>query len=149
MLLHSLADELAYLSEELVSSLSAPEEGPTLLEDLEALHRSLKELESVKGYVQVIERALQFRCVVCPFGGRAWWAYGNAACRSEAAVDEVRKSSTVTVSGYAKLQDFVASVSAACEKIESVASQPDLHLLAFLDNVVEQTWRDIKAVHSS
>ena len=67
LLRHSLADELAYLSEELVSSLSAPEEGPTLLEDLEALHRSLKELESVKGYVQVIERALQLRCVVYPF----------------------------------------------------------------------------------
>ena len=71
LLRHSLADELTYLSEELVSSLSAPEEGPTLLEDLEALHRSLKELESVKGYVQVIERALQLRCVVRTFEDRS------------------------------------------------------------------------------
>ena len=55
----------------------------------------------------------------------------------------------MTVSGYEKLQGFAVSVSAACEKIENVASQPDLHLLAFLDNVVKQTWRDIKAVHSS
>ena len=81
--------------------------------------------------------------------GRSPQAYGNVDCRSEAAVEEVRKSSTVTVSGYEKLQGFAVSVSAACEKIENVASQPDLHLLAFLDNVVEQTWRDIKAVHSS
>ena len=64
LLLHSLADEFAYLSDELVSSLSGPDEGPTLLEDLEALHRSLKELESVKGYVQVIERALRLGCVI-------------------------------------------------------------------------------------
>ncbi len=64
LLRHSLADELSFLSGELVSSLSGPEEGPTLLEDLEALHRSLKELESVKGYVQVIEHALKLRCVM-------------------------------------------------------------------------------------
>ena len=63
LLRHSLADELSFLSGELVSSLSGPEEGPTLLEDLEALHRSLKELESVKGYVQVIEHALKLRYV--------------------------------------------------------------------------------------
>ena len=63
LLRHSLADELAFLSDELVSSLAGPEEGPTLLEDLESLHRSLKELESVKGYVQVVERALKLRCV--------------------------------------------------------------------------------------
>ncbi len=62
LLRHSLADELSFLSGELVSSLSEPEEGPTLLEDLEALHRGLKELESVKGYVQVIEHALKLRC---------------------------------------------------------------------------------------
>ena len=41
------------------------------LEDLEALHRSLKELESVKGYVQVVERAMQLRCVAGVFPGHA------------------------------------------------------------------------------
>ncbi len=69
--------------------------------------------------------------------------------RSEAAVDQVRKSTTVTVSDYEKLQAFVASVSAACSKVESVASQPDLHILAFLESVVEQTWRDIKSALST
>ena len=65
LLRHSLADELSFLSGELESSLSAnPDDGPTLLEDLETLHRSLKELDSVKGYVRVIEHALKLRCVV-------------------------------------------------------------------------------------
>jgi hypothetical protein len=35
----------------------------TLLEELETLQRSLKELQSVKGYVQVIQHALKLRCV--------------------------------------------------------------------------------------
>lgn len=59
LLRHSLADELSFLSQELVSSLSGPEGHPTLLEDIETLHRSLKELQSVKGYVQVVGQALQ------------------------------------------------------------------------------------------
>ena len=61
----------------------------------------------------------------------------------------MRSSSTVTVSEYEGLQAFVASVEAACTKVEAVASQPDLHLLGFLAGVVEQTWRDIKSVLSS
>ncbi|KAI9068018.1 RINT-1 family protein [Trametes sanguinea] len=128
LLRHSLADELSYLSDELVSSLGEQDSKPTLLEDLEALHRSLKELESVKGYVQVIEHALQL---------------------SEAAVGQVRSSSTVVVSEHENLQAFVASVSAACTKVEAVASQPDLHLVGFLEGVLEHTWRDIKGALSS
>ena len=58
----SLSDELSYLSGELVSSMSGPDRQPTLLEDLETLQRNLKELESVKDYVQVIHRALFLRC---------------------------------------------------------------------------------------
>lgn len=58
----SLSDELSYLSGELVSSMSGPDRQPTLLEDLETLQRNLKELESVKDYVQVIHRALALRC---------------------------------------------------------------------------------------
>ena len=38
------------------------EEGrPTLLEDIETLHRDLTGLENVKGYVQIIEHALKLR----------------------------------------------------------------------------------------
>jgi len=42
--------------------MSGPDRQPTLLEDLETLQRNLKELESVKSYVQVIHRALSLRC---------------------------------------------------------------------------------------
>lgn len=59
---HSLADELSELSSELVSAMSGERGQPTLLEDLETLHRNLKELESVKGYVQLVEHALKLRC---------------------------------------------------------------------------------------
>ena len=59
---HSLADELSSLSGQLLSENSQPGESPTLLEDLEAMHRNLREQESVKAYVQVIHRALQLRC---------------------------------------------------------------------------------------
>lgn len=63
LLRHSLADELSYLSQELVSSMSEGESGPTLLEDVETFHRSLKELERVKSYVHVVEHALKLRSV--------------------------------------------------------------------------------------
>lgn len=61
LLRHSLADELSFLSQELVSSISGPVGRPTLLEDIETLHRNLKELESVKGYIQVVQHALKIR----------------------------------------------------------------------------------------
>ena len=62
LLRHSLSDELASLSEDLLSSMSDdPQNEPTLLENIEALHRNLKELESVNGYLLVLERALRLR----------------------------------------------------------------------------------------
>ena len=58
-----LEDDLAYLSHDLVSTLSptGDETVPTLLEDIETMHRALKELESVRSYVAVIQRSLQLR----------------------------------------------------------------------------------------
>jgi hypothetical protein len=43
--------------------MSEAESGSTLLEDIETLHRSLKELESLKSYVQVIKETLKLRFV--------------------------------------------------------------------------------------
>jgi RAD50-interacting protein 1 len=60
---HSLVDELTPLCGQLLSDNSQPDEPPTLLEDLEAMHRRLREQESVKAYVQVIHRALLLRYV--------------------------------------------------------------------------------------
>jgi len=59
---HSLADEFSLLSGQLLSDHSQTDEPPTLLEDLETMHRGLREQESVRAYVQVIHRALQLRC---------------------------------------------------------------------------------------
>jgi RAD50-interacting protein 1 len=58
---HILADELSELNSQLVSVMSDGESQPTLLEDLQTLHRNLKELESVRSYVQVIRHALRLR----------------------------------------------------------------------------------------
>lgn len=61
LLRHALTDELTSLSEELVSSMDASPGQPTLLEEVETMHRSLKELESINSYVGVIEKALILR----------------------------------------------------------------------------------------
>lgn len=58
---HILSDELSELGNNLVSVLSDEGGQPTLLEDLETFHRNLKELQSVKTYVQVVEHALNLR----------------------------------------------------------------------------------------
>ena len=63
LLRHSLADELSFLSEQLVSSMGSSDGRPTLLEEIETMHRGLKELESIKGYVQVAQQALRLRYV--------------------------------------------------------------------------------------
>jgi len=60
LLRHSLADKLSDVSQELSLEYNEDRE-PILLEDLETLHRNLKELQSVKEYVQAIQHALQLR----------------------------------------------------------------------------------------
>ena len=60
LLRHSLADKLSDLSQELALEYNEDRQ-PMLLEDLETLHRNLKELQSVKEYVQVIQHALKLR----------------------------------------------------------------------------------------
>jgi hypothetical protein len=64
LLRHSLNDELSDLKDDLVSLNYDEVREPSLLEDLETLQRNLKELTSVKQYVQVIERGLQLRCLL-------------------------------------------------------------------------------------
>ncbi|TFK57612.1 RINT-1 family protein [Heliocybe sulcata] len=129
LLRHSLADELSYLSNELVSALSDEENQATLLEEVETLHRSLKEVETVKGYVQVIERSLHL---------------------SEASVQEVTSSSAHTsisrssLSNYQKLQEFVASISDACGSIEDGIGPQKLRLVSYVESVRENAWNNIR-----
>jgi hypothetical protein len=61
---HALADELAQLASELESAITDERGKPTLLEELEGMHRSLKELQTVRDYVQVIAHALDLRYVI-------------------------------------------------------------------------------------
>ncbi|THH29732.1 hypothetical protein EUX98_g4456 [Antrodiella citrinella] len=130
LLRHSLADELSFLSTELVSSMSGPDGKPTLLEEIETMHRSLKELESVKGYVQVIERALQM---------------------SEAAVTQASqsKSPMSAVPHYENLANFVTRILDSVTSVEDASGQQKLHLATFLEGVKSKTWHDIKAVFTS
>ncbi|KAF7792493.1 hypothetical protein EIP86_003534 [Pleurotus ostreatoroseus] len=129
LLRHSLADELSFLSQELVSTLDGPEGEPTLLEDIETLHRNLKELQSVKGYIQVIEHALKLR---------------------ESAVVASRSSSPFDcVSRFEELQKFVSSVTAACAQAQDAAGQQKLHIVTALEQIQEHAWSEIKSSFTS
>ncbi|KAI0095281.1 TIP-1 family-domain-containing protein [Irpex rosettiformis] len=125
LLRHSLADELTFLSQQLVSSLAGPDGKPTLLEDVETLHRGLKELQSVKGYIQVVENALRI---------------------SEGAVVLAKSPASPfdCISNYKDLQKFVLSVRQACTSIEDAAGQQTLHVVTFLTNIQDRTWNEIK-----
>ncbi|KAK0456418.1 TIP-1 family-domain-containing protein [Armillaria borealis] len=119
---HSLADELASLSQDLVSSLSDANRSPTILEDIETLHRNLKELKSVKEYVQIIEHALNL---------------------SELAVQQISASSSVSndsVTQFRTLRAFVAN---------SEKNGGRLGLVAFLERLQETTWSRMKAILSN
>ncbi|KAG6814039.1 hypothetical protein H0H92_003889 [Tricholoma furcatifolium] len=132
LLRHSLTDELSELSQELISTLSEGDGKSTLLEDIETLHRNLKELQSVKGYVQVIEHALKL---------------------SENSAERIRKSklsiSTSSLSEYQALQAFVEKVREACSKVEEGFNNQTLNLVRFLENIREKAWSDIQGALSS
>ncbi|THH05559.1 hypothetical protein EW145_g4700 [Phellinidium pouzarii] len=133
LLRHSLADELTVLSDGLVSSTLPSGMEPSLLEEIEALHLNLKELQSVKEYVLVIYKALQL---------------------SEKAVNKIRDTPTsfvineASVSDYVLLQELVDSVGHACRKAE-IDTGKDLKLLSFLKELLERTWSGVKDSLSS
>ncbi|KAJ3552815.1 hypothetical protein NM688_g3951 [Phlebia brevispora] len=130
LLRHSLADELSFLSQELVSTLSGPESKPTLLEDIEILHRNLKELQSVKSYIQVIEYALKLR-------------------ESAVAAANSPSSAFECITHYEELQKFAASVTDACSQAQDASGQQQLHVAAALERIKEQTWSEVKAAFTS
>ncbi|KAI0706059.1 RINT-1 family protein [Cytidiella melzeri] len=146
LLRHSITDELTFLSQQLVSSLRGPDEKPTLLEDIETLHRRLKELQSVKGYVHVVEHALRIRLVFRSIHHRVRTDMSS----SEGAVTQAKASLSPLdcVLKYKELQQFVLSVKQACTSIEDAAGQQTLHVVTFLASVQNRTWNEIKAVFS-
>ncbi|KAJ7770915.1 TIP-1 family-domain-containing protein [Mycena maculata] len=125
----SLADELSYLFRQLTSAMSDGDSEPTLLEDIETLHRNLKELQSVKGYVQVIEHALKL---------------SEAACAQIRDPPIAAPLSYTSVTEYQSLQEFVTKVSNACASVEDGAGKQTLNLISFLDNIRDKCWADIK-----
>jgi RAD50-interacting protein 1 len=144
---HSLIDELSSLFGQLLSDSSQPSEPPTLLEDLEAMHRRLREQESVRAYVQVIHRALQLRCAelipmlclvisILPF--------------SEAATAEISSDRPIVVSKYRALQALISAVKQGCSQVSDITGGIDvsLRLVSFLEETRRQTWLNMKAVLS-
>lgn len=128
---HELQDDLGQLSEQLLSMNSGADRPPTLLEDIEASHRKLAELQTIKEYVQVIRHSLELR---------------------EAAVAQMRDRNRATAIGqpsvtqFARLQDFVSQVTAACSATEEGPANQALHLVTMLNDLLERTWADIKHV---
>ncbi|KAI0274887.1 TIP-1 family-domain-containing protein [Gloeopeniophorella convolvens] len=127
LLRHSLIDELSSLSAQLVSDHLQSEDPPTLLEDVETLHRNLKEQESVKAYVQVIHRALQL---------------------SEAAASEIWPGRPISVSQYRSLQALVAATKQTCSKVADVTGQSNVSvgLVSFLEETQRKAWSSMKGV---
>jgi len=132
--------------------MSDEERKATLLEDIETLHRILKELQSVKGYVQIIEHALKLRyesIVIIYISELRLW-YRN----SESAAQQVRMSnsstiiSSASVTEYKLLQEFVAKVSYSCSQVEGGVAQQTLQLVTFLERILDKTWADIKGTLS-
>ena len=122
---------------------------PSLLEEIETLHRNLKELESVKGYVQVIHRALQLRFDNC---------YGlqltNTDCHvisSEQAIKNIEQLTATTPLSEASLADFVLlqqlvdGMQQAYKQAKTSTGQ-DIKLVSFLTDFVDKTWSRIKDV---
>ncbi|KAG9314616.1 RINT-1 family protein [Chiua virens] len=127
----SLEDDLAYLSHDLVSAPSptGDDNAPTLLEDIDTMHRALKELESVRSYVAVVERTLQL---------------------SEGASSQMRHfNSPITAAATSEYQALLALVNGvkhSCSPVEDIGnSHGSLNLISFMERIRDKTWADMKA----
>jgi hypothetical protein len=121
---------------------------PTLLEDIEVMHRGLKELQSVRDYVQVVSHALSLRLVFL-LRLRSG-SHGLHVC-SESSVNHLTKSSTPlslshqAITEYQALDSFVTSVLDACKNVEDSMSSQKLHLVTFLEGIRDRTWNELKS----
>ncbi|KAH9486638.1 RAD50-interacting protein 1 [Psilocybe cubensis] len=130
LLRHTLNDELSDLTQSLISIRGSDDHKPLLLEDIETLHRNLKELQTVKQYIQVVELGLKL---------------------SEGAVENVRQASKISkesVNAYGELQKYVTSIVDACSAVEDL-NQQGLNLVSFMKNLRDRTWVDMKGILSS
>ncbi|PPQ63719.1 hypothetical protein CVT24_004299 [Panaeolus cyanescens] len=124
---HSLEDELSELSQTLLPLTYASDQESSLLQDLETLHRNLKELQSVKEYVEVIDGVLVL---------------------SEKAVHQAQNTSPLTLDAleaYRKLQETVATTLRSSVAVNDELNGKQLNLVKFLEHVRDKTWSDIKS----
>ncbi|TRM66203.1 TIP-1 family-domain-containing protein [Schizophyllum amplum] len=105
----------------------------TLLEDIETQHRNLKELSNVKGYVQLLEKALNL---------------SEAALAQTGALAPSQIVTPASLEKYSALQNFVSQVDDYCSSVEDGSGQRKLHLVYFLEEIREKTWSDIKQAMS-
>ncbi|KAL1737312.1 TIP-1 family-domain-containing protein [Schizophyllum commune] len=106
----------------------------TLLEDIETQHRNLKDLGNVKGYVQILEKALSL---------------SEAAIAQIGSLGPSQVLTPASLEKYSALQNYVAQVDEYCSSVEDASGQQKLHLVAFLEEVREKTWSDIKQTLST
>jgi hypothetical protein len=145
LLRHSLADELSYLSSGFVSSLGDGDKHSTLMENIENLHRTLKELENVKGYAQIVQRALHLRCYcLCLLQ-----CMGADSLDSESSIAQfqaVETPSSASLAEYKSLNDFVSRVSQITEHVKVGAGEQPPRLVTLLEEIRDRTWVDIKGI---
>ena len=68
----------------------------------------------------------------------------------EAAVSKAQSSSPFDcIAEYERLQSFVADVSKSCKQVEDAAGQQKLHLVSFLESILDRTWNDIKGAFNT
>jgi hypothetical protein len=133
--------------------MSDKENEATLLEDIETLHRKLKELQSIRGYIQIVEHALKLRYVyvvmITSIGALTFHV------NSESVAHQIRQThSPITISSpsvaeYKFLQEFVAKVSCSCSDIKDGVDQQSLQIVTFLERIRDKTWADIKGALSA
>ncbi|KAL5534489.1 hypothetical protein ACEPAG_951 [Sanghuangporus baumii] len=133
LLRHSLSDEVISLTEELESTTTQEGSEPSLLEEIETLHRNLRELENVKEYVQIIHQALQL---------------SEQTIRDVEQVAPTVRISEASVADYVLLQQLVHGIRKTCERAKNNTGQ-DVKLVSFLANLVDKTWLRMKDVLSS
>ncbi|KAG9103847.1 hypothetical protein FRC06_007525 [Ceratobasidium sp. 370] len=128
---HILADEISALQEELAPD-GESRGKPSLLYELEQLHKRIAELEGAKVYMRVLERGLQL---------------------SEKAIQAVLQPSTISFSGavldpFRELGTFVSKTGDLLDSPQST-TPTTLNIVRFLRDLVTQTWKGIKMILSS
>ncbi|KAF8322455.1 hypothetical protein DL93DRAFT_2223365 [Clavulina sp. PMI_390] len=130
---YAVTDDISSLKDELVSTGHASSLGDnskTLLEEVEALHDRLDQLEQARTYLRVVQHGVQL---------------------SEGAVEEFKSPASgasaptdASLQGYVLLHQFVVSVATACEP--SSPREDPLSIVTFLYGLRSRTWREIKSV---